>query len=127
MTRPDSRARDSHSVNLLRLPDACRRFIHPTHWAQTPSKQEQNGDIKAERALATAAIQSSDRVKFKGSFRLRHWVPAERWLQCLQIYPKVMNKHAEVPKEGQEEEGEKLNAFMSLSLLLFLLPQYTWD
>ena len=36
-----------------------------------------------------------------------NWVPAERWLQCLQIYPKVMSKHAEVPKEGQEEEGEK--------------------
>ena len=46
-------------------------------------------------------------MKVKGSCRLRHWVAAARWLQCLQIYPKVMNKHAEVPKEGQEEEGEK--------------------
>lgn len=107
VTRPDGRGRDSHSVNLLRLPDACRS-THPTHRAQTPSKQEQNGDIKVERALARAAIQSSDkRVKVKGSFRLRHWVPAARWLQGLQVYPKVMNKHAEVPKEGQEEEGEK--------------------
>lgn len=33
-------------------------------------------------------------------------MPADRGLQCLQVHPKAMNKHAEVPK-GRSGGGEK--------------------
>lgn len=104
-TGPDGGGRASHSVNMSRVLAACTRSMQAIPGPDSIKTGTKWWHQSKKSTLPSCHSEFRQRVKVKGSFRLRHWVPAERWLQCLQIYPKVMNKHAEAPKARPKGGG----------------------
>lgn len=75
--------------------------LYNLYQAQTPSEQEHKGDSKVKTAPTTAAVQSQPVSEGQGELQAQ---TALTWLQCVQIYPEVTQKHAEVPKAKPKGE-----------------------